>query len=271
MKTFLFVISILLTTTAIAINPHKDYKWTPDSLQLDYENIQVKTPDNYSLNVWKILPEEHKNNKTTIILAYGDAGNMSYYLYQVKEFIKSGFTVVMFDYRGFGKSSSFDINKSYLYYEEYATDLISIIKWSKKEMSDNKFGIWAISMGTIISTIAINKESIDFYIAEGTVYNPVEHAKRIQKQKNKKILLPEGANKLPYYYKNISPPMLIFSGKTDKITPIEDCNEICNLGENRKKIEFDGDHMYGFRILTKKTPGDLYLEEILSFINSYTE
>src|ERR1700745_2483977 len=85
-----------------------------------------------------------------------------------------GFTVVMFDYRGFGESDSFAIDPKMLYYNEFATDLTSVIRFAKEKYPGNKTGVWAFSMGTIITTLACNTAHPDFIIGDGYVTSPVK-------------------------------------------------------------------------------------------------
>ena len=83
-----------------------------------------------------------------------------------------GFTVVMFDYRGFGESDSFNIDTKMLYYNEFATDLTAVIQFAKNKYPKNKTGVWAFSMGTIIATLATNYIQPVFIIGDGYVTNP---------------------------------------------------------------------------------------------------
>jgi hypothetical protein len=99
MKKAPFLILIGLTKLAQAINPEREYKWTPDMRGLEYSEYQVKTIDNYTINVWEYTrPDSLKSNRT-IILVGTDAGNMSYLIWQAKAFVNKGLRVIAFDYR----------------------------------------------------------------------------------------------------------------------------------------------------------------------------
>ena len=137
---------------------------------LKYSQFQVKTSDNSSINIWEYgIPESVKTDKTIIIVGT-DAGNMSYLIWQAKAFVEKGIRVVSFDYRGFGKSSDFEINKDLLFYPEFAIDLDAVIKTIREKYPKDKLGLFALSMGTYISLI--RSENIDFLIAEGFYQNP---------------------------------------------------------------------------------------------------
>lgn len=94
---------------------------------------------------------------------------MSYYLAHIELLIKSGYRVVSFDYRGFGKSNAFKIDEKMLYYTEFVEDLRAVIQYVKKSYPSRQLGLLGLSMGTIIGTLALEKENIDFFIGEGFV------------------------------------------------------------------------------------------------------
>ncbi len=88
------------------------------------------TEDNYKLNSWIYEANPEKNKNKVIILSYPDAGNMSYFVYYAAILANAGYTVVTFNYRGFGKSDDFEIQQDYLYYTEFAikSHLITIAR-----------------------------------------------------------------------------------------------------------------------------------------------
>lgn len=257
---FIFIGQIL------AITPDRSYQITPDSLGLNYESVTIQTPDKTQIKVWHINASEESNNGNTIILCYGDAGNMSYWLNQAGILSQVGYSVVLFDYRGFGESSDFEINPNQLYYNEFATDLECVIKWSKQNLSYKKLGLLSFSMGTIMSTIAIQTEPVDFMIAEGYVLNPKSIKKKIFELKNKKILLPKNSKNYESLISKIDIPILVFSGTNDIVTTTKDSEKIVAQKSNRQLITFDGNHLEGFQKLTKNYFGDMYIESITNFI-----
>lgn len=189
MKKILFILFLALTINSFALKPDLNYVRKPGDLNISYKEQIITTPDNFKLKTWICSPTKETDNKSVLILAYGDAGNMSYWLYQVAELVTKGFTVITFDYRGFGESDSFKINSKYLYYNEFVTDLVSIIRWTKNKYRENQIGIWALSMGTIMSTLALQEENVDYLIAEGFVRSTLQIKQSIKKLKNKEIIL----------------------------------------------------------------------------------
>lgn len=262
----LFLILLFITFNIYALKPDRNYLGKPDGINIVYKEYDINTSDNFKLKTWVCEPKPENDNKTTLILAYGDAGNMSYWLNQVAELTKNGFTVVTFDYRGFGQSSDFTINNDYLYYNEFVTDLITVIKWTKQEIKNNKTGIWALSMGTIMSTLALQHEKVDFLIAEGYVISPQAIKESLKQLKNKEIILPEGADKYKNNLDALKIKTLLFAGNKDIVTTVNDSKYVASLNKENKLIEFEANHLQGFQTLSTVSYGDKYITEILRFI-----
>lgn len=264
-KTLLFLL-IAFSIKAFALNPDLKYLRKPSELNISYKEYLVLTSDNLNLKTWVCSPEKKLDNKTTIILAYGDAGNMSYWLYQVAELVKNGYTVVTFDYRGFGESDSFNINREYLYYNEFVNDLSSVIRWTKKNIGGNQIGIWALSMGTIMTTLAVQQEKVDFIIAEGFVIDPMKIKQSIKELKKKEILLPTNYLQYKNTLDSLSIKTLLFSGNQDIVTTVVDSKFVKNLNEQNRLIEFEGNHLQGFKVMSSDSFGDRYILEINKFL-----
>lgn len=265
--TLLLVLLFTFTINSSAIKPDLNYLQKPNELEISYKEYFITTPDNFKLKTWVCLPQKEVDKKTTIILAYGDAGNMSYWLNHVNELVKRGYTVVTFDYRGFGESDAFKINTDYLYYNEFVTDLIAVICWTKNNHTENNLGIWALSMGTIMTTLALQEEQLDFLVAEGFVVSPMKIKQAIKELKNKEILLPENHQSYDSAIKDLATKTLLFAGKQDIVTTVEDSKLVKALTKQNYLVEFNGNHLQGFQALTSKEFGDGYVEEIVRFLD----
>ncbi len=260
------VIILLTTQLTFALKPEKAYKLTPDSLGLAYKEQYVKTDDQFSLITWTYEPNAAKDKQTTIVLAYGDAGNMSHWVHQARILSEAGYRVITFDYRGFGKSADFAINPNYLYYKEFASDLRAVMGFARKTYPKSKQGVLAFSMGTIMATWVLPQTKADFFIGDGYVKDPVAIAAFIKRAKNKDILLPAGTEAYHYSAAKITCPVLLLAGTTDPVTTLADANAVAQGGKNRKVVSFEGGHGMGFQALTKVSTGDLYVQAIDDFL-----
>ncbi|WP_181163775.1 alpha/beta hydrolase [Pontibacter mangrovi] len=264
-KSTLLLLFLALSFDCYAIKPAQEYVATPDSLGMRYEQQVLSTPDGYGLNTWLIQPSPEKDKKTTLVLSYADSGNMSYWLHHIKALSEAGYTVVAFDYRGFGKSSEFEIDPLHLYYNEFATDLATVLRWTKQNARGNRTGVLAFSMGTIVATIALQLEKADFLIGEGFVHAPSAYVARIKEIKGRDIALPAGADTYASKLRKLKCPMLLVAGEQDKFTTVADSEQIARQRGNREVLRHSGNHTEGFMTLTKKSFGDLYVKALMHF------
>lgn len=238
-KKILIICFLASTVVYSTIDPKTDYLKTPADYNIQFTNFKIKT-QKISLNSWLSVSDKHNNN--LIIVAYGDYGNMSYYLDYVNFYISQGFDVLSFDYRGFGKSSDFNIDKDYLYYNEFVLDLVNAINFSKKNYNYDKIGILGLSMGSIISVLAQEKTKVDFMIMDGCVLNIDNILKRLD---DVSIKIPSrDSQNLEEYWQSCNNKLLIHSASKDFITTKGDAVILIDQDDSKRKIfEYSGKHL----------------------------
>jgi len=272
---FLFILS----GNVYGLRPEKNYPITPDSMGIPYKTIHLKTNDGFGINAWIFSPKKDADKKRILIISGGDAGNMSYYIYQAFALTKKGFKVITYDYRGFGKSSDFQINNNYLYYDEFVTDLQTVINYADSNYKDCKIGLYGFSMGTLISGFAAAKNpNISYYIAEGFILDPVKLVDRMKETTRSagktagQIELPNSANQYASIIKNLNIPFLVFAGTEDTHTPLSDAIEAIKQKKNRELIVYDGGHGEAMAKLTaSKLTGDRFFDDIGGFADDWLQ
>src|SRR5579862_7153934 len=131
MKQLVFLMACLgASVSSFALNPTRDYKATPDDYGMKYKEIIVTTDDNIQLNTWVFNPAK-LSKKYIIISASGD-GNMSDNIEIAAQFLSDDFNVIMYDYRGYGKSSDFKINPNFYIYSQFQKDLAAECDYARK-------------------------------------------------------------------------------------------------------------------------------------------
>lgn len=75
---------------------------TPRDHGLAYEPLTLLTPDGERLDAW-FVPKEQA--WASVLILHGNAGNISYCLDTVAMFHRLGYSVLIFDYRGYGRST----------------------------------------------------------------------------------------------------------------------------------------------------------------------
>lgn len=166
MKTaFIFILFIAIcSTTTLALNPSKTYKQKPEKYNMNYKEVKVKTNDEIAeLNVWD-FPSKSKTTNLILMIHNGE-GNMGDYLRRIDQF-RSEYNVVIFDYRGFGESSEFEIDNNLYIYPHFQNDVETMINYCRKNHTGifNLYG-WGIGAGLALG-IGYQRNEIKKIIAD---------------------------------------------------------------------------------------------------------
>jgi len=73
----------------------------PDRIGLPYEDISLETADGLSLHAWFVPADKPRG---AVLFMHGNAGNISHRLDSLQMFHRLGYSTLIFDYRGYGKS-----------------------------------------------------------------------------------------------------------------------------------------------------------------------
>lgn len=271
-KIFFFsALIVLICFKSFALKPIATYNETPEKYGLDYKEYKIPSKDGFILNSWHISPKQNKKSKT-ILISYGDYGNMSYFLSHANELCKLGYDVVMYDYRGFGASSPFVIDSNQLFYLEYVEDLSTVYNFYQNKITGSKsINFMSLSLGTIITSFFLEKnpqlKEISKIIYEGYVpsLNLVLGNLKTLKP-DKKLTTPikddqylKAIDKLKNFH------LLNFVGKRDNVCIVD----TDKLKENKRweVVGYDGGHLMGPTTMTQAKFGDLYYSKINNFLS----
>lgn len=82
--------------------PTRKIEFTPEDINLSFEDIYFDTSDGVRLNGWFIPVDKPR---ATLIFCHGNGGNISHRLEKIAMFNRLGLDVFIIDYRGYGKST----------------------------------------------------------------------------------------------------------------------------------------------------------------------
>lgn len=82
--------------------PEAPLAGTPADAGLAFEDLTLETPDGESLHAWYLPAEE---DRATVLFCHGNAGNISQRLDTLGVLHGLGLNVLIFDYRGYGRST----------------------------------------------------------------------------------------------------------------------------------------------------------------------
>lgn len=201
---------------------------TPQTLQLNYENVTFRTSDNIMLSGW-FIPSTNPRAKTIIILhGYpADKGDVL----PAMAFLHSSYNLLFFDFRYFGKSEG---NFTTIGKRE-VLDLLAAIQFLHHK-GIHEVGVWGFSMGGAVAIMtAPQAPEIKAIVAESSYANldlMVEHYYRLPVVRYPLAWLTRLWARifLGYDLKIISPakaaqqihiPIMIIHSKQDDIIPFE--------------------------------------------------
>lgn len=232
LKLIALALSFFLIQQVHSLNPSRTYTSHPDKMGMNFKEHKVKTKDlNAQLNVWE-FPCSGDSNAEWVIFFHNGEGNMGEYLDRVKLFQKD-FNVLTFDYRGFGESSEFDINKMTYIYPHFQDDVETMIDFCRKNYAE-QFSLYgwgiggglALGMGyyrheinwIIADTPFLSMEDLDekYYNGDFTLDVPFAGFDK----RNEPIFSLEGS-----VGKNLKGVKLIV-GSNEKILPVKDMNKL---------------------------------------------
>lgn len=253
-RTAIICFTILNVLTMSAIKPNRVYSYTPDKMELTYEEFKVMAEDGASLNVWH-LPAE--NNGSPIIISQSDAGNMGDWLYLGLYLQAYGLDVWMYDYRGFGQSDDFALVQDQLFHMEFVTDLDAVAEYVYQKTGKAP-ALMGLSMGTIIVNEFLQRTDIPIVkvIFDGYVASPKEWIERLAAN-GKTVTLPKGYKSRKYRLGKVE--SLFIVSEKDTYSTLSDIPK----GQPDRNIKtFDCEHTSGFF----RFPGE-YTTGVVSFID----
>jgi fermentation-respiration switch protein FrsA (DUF1100 family) len=97
----LIVIFLFFWQDRMVYYPMKQMEGTPADVGLHYREIELVTPDGVRLSAWYVGTG---NTQDVLLFCHGNAGNISHRLKSLSIFHNLGLNILLFDYRGYGKS-----------------------------------------------------------------------------------------------------------------------------------------------------------------------
>ena len=206
----LLACGLYLFQNKIIFHPEKlttDYQFKFDQ---PYQEITITSKLGNRLNVL-VFSASIPKPKGTVLYFHGNADNIQRWGEYAIDLTSLGYTVIMFDYAGFGKSTG-SISEETLYH-----DSEDIWEWSKLNVPSINFIIYGRSLGTAMALQLASIHSPKQLILETPFYQ--------LKQNRFEFFIPFGLKyRFPNYeyIQKVTCPITIFHGTNDPIIPFEE-------------------------------------------------
>ena len=195
--------------------PIVDY---PDEIGINYEEHWISTDDGQTFARYGTC--RRGSIAGTVILSIGSVGNLACYLFVARLLIDNGWSVVMYEYRGFGGSSG----RTDLF--ALHADLSAVLSWTVHNTGRSQATLLGISLGSIpsVSVAAEHPEQVNGVILDSPVAlgAEIERFENFLGKRTQEII-----DRLPLnlvseaVIKDLRDPLLIFRSMIDNITPPE--------------------------------------------------
>ncbi|MCL1886587.1 MAG: alpha/beta fold hydrolase [Betaproteobacteria bacterium] len=240
---------------------------TPELFGLDYESVRFNSEDGTRLTGW-FLPAatvaSPKDAKGTVIHMHSNSGNISSHWHFAGWLPDQGYNVLVFDYRGFGKSFGKAEPKGIL---EDAVAAITYVR-SRTDIDTSKIFIYGQSLGgtLAIAAAAINPEGVRAVAVEAAFYSYSSIADE-RRPGEGYGLEPDDIYSASHYVSKLSPiPLLLIHGTGDSITSHAQSEQLFAEAKEPKRLELI---KYGRHLdaMTERY-GDHFQKMIMAFFES---
>lgn len=255
-----FGIAILLAgcQTRILYQPHFGRAWvgTPDQLGMAWESVQLETGDGVLLDAWWVPA---RNPRAALLFFHGNAGNISHRLHSIRQFHDLELSVLIIDYRGYGRSEGRPSE------EGTAKDARAAYEWMLRYSGfpAEQLVVFGRSLGAAVAAELVREHSSAALILESPFRSVPDLARSLYPW------LPLGPlirYRYPTerYVSDISVPILVIHSPDDELVPFSHGRAVYEAAESpRQFLEIRGGHNTGFRDSEPE-----YSQGILSFLTT---
>jgi len=255
---YLFLVGfVYIRQGSMLYYPSREIEATPRNIGLDFKEITLKTKDGINISAWYIPAERERG---VLLFCHGNAGNISHRLDSIRIFHDLNLSVLIFDYRGYGKSKGSPTENGTYLDAESAWDYLVNVRHVKPE----KVILFGRSLGSAIAAeTAIRRKAGAIIIESGFTSIPDLGAKFFPHLPVRLISR--------YHYSTIDKvsmldiPKLFIHSRQDELIPFEQGIRLFEKASAPKEfLQITGSHNEGFL-----TSGRVYTEGLDSFITKH--
>lgn len=226
---------LYLLQNSLTYHPARQIVYTPDAVGLKYEDAYFSAEDDIRLHGW-FIPAA--NARGTVLFSHGNAGNISGRLETIRMLHGLDLNVLIYDYRGYGKSEGRP--------DEAGTYLDAQAAWNfltgEKNIPESTIVIMGRSLGGAVSAWLATRVKPTGLILESTFTSAKDLAQELYPWVPVRWLI-----KIEYptksYLQDISVPKLILHSRDDRLIPFHHGKEIFeSVREPKDFFEMSGDH-----------------------------
>lgn len=253
----LLVAFVYLRQAKMLYFPTRQIEASPADIGLPFDEITLRTPDGLKLSAWYIPAE---NAKGFLIFCHGNAGNISHRLDSIRIFHQLGLNVLIFDYRGYGRSEGEPTEKGTYLDAEAAYDFLV----NTQGAAPSRIIIFGRSLGSAVAAELAVRRSAGALIIESGFTSVPDLGKKLFPHMPVRLIS-------RFHYATIEKvgrqglPKLFIHSPDDEIIPYAQGRKLFEVAAGPKEfLAIRGGHNEGFLI-----SGDIYRSGLRRFISEY--
>lgn len=234
------ILTFLMVALLIVMRPHalerffvyypdRTVTGDPSSIGFDFETLRITTDDGINLHGWYV---PCPGAKRTFLVLHGNAGNIGHRLPWTEILRKLNANVLIFDYRGYGRSEGEPFERG-LY-----RDALAAAGWwrGREPQSDAKLILIGESLGGAVAVDLATHVPVSGLILQSTFSSGRDMAKTLFPLG---LLQPltgirfDSAEKI----RNVGCPKLFIHGNRDEIVPLELGRKLFDLAPGPKQFQ----------------------------------
>lgn len=196
-----------------------------------HEEIHLPTEDKHSLHA--LLFEREENNQL-VVYYHGNAGNLEHWGQIAPLYLNAGFNIIIYDYRGFGKSTGEIENQDAL-----LSDAQLVYDFAKSKYEEAEITVIGYSLGSGIASFVAAKNNPIRLVLKSPYFSLSELA-------GSKVPFLPGETLVKYklpthsYLEDIDFPIYVFHGDEDLVIPVEHSRKLHEKFPDINYVELKG-------------------------------
>lgn len=214
--------------------PERDILLTPQSLDIEFQDVYLKTADNVKINGW-FIPKE--GALYTVLFFHGNAGNIGDRVDKIGMFYNMGVNMFIVDYRGYGRSLGRPCEKGMYLDARAAYDYLV----NQQGVIPQSIIVYGESLGGGVAVDLTAKAQVGGLILEGSFTNIRDLAKKLYPFLSL-FLISNKFNSLEKI-KDVTVPKLFVHSRNDEVVPFSLGEKLYHQALPYKQIvELEGSH-----------------------------
>lgn len=210
--------------------PSQQIYGTGDELDVQPKDVAFQAPNGPLLHGWWLAP--HGKHRGTVVYCHGNAANLTLHARYAEWMSKKGLAVLVFDYRGYGKSEGSPTR------DGTVADALAAVDYALAR-DPNRTIVFGHSLGGAIAIVAAaQRPAVRAVVAESTFpsYRTIAAATAPAFGALVPLFISEGQDPITYLPALKARPLLVIHGEDDHIVPVALGRELFAAASQPKEL-----------------------------------